>query len=298
MTADFIKTTHTLLTRDEELHLFDAWYVSKRDENTREANRLLERIVIQFSPLVKKMVNRMKGYNMDPDELTSEALVGIVHAANNFDSSMGFRFGTYASNCIRNTLFSYITKNYFMTDVCSNSKNKKMFFRLRREMSDQIKRTGKTELTHENIEALAVSLDVGVDAIYEMSNLLREPYQSLNQVLQDDDQAMVTRQDMLSSEEVNGDIGQERELALVQTDAFRKKLITEALDTLDERTRYILESQRLGEDDPMTLNEIGLERGISKERVRQLRNRGEEVIRAHARMRLRDMGMTPADLFD
>lgn len=288
----FVKVSTTLLSREEEEALFEQWREAREAGDTRTENILFEKISTQYSPIVVKLAKKMRGYRLDPDELLSEALMGLVKAAIDFDPDRGFRFGTYASNCVINTLYTYVTKNYFMANVCSNSKNKRVFFGLRRHMAKQIKECGHSELTPEAAQELATSMDVHVDIIYMMNTLLNDPYSSLNQTVLDDD-ASVTKQDLLVGDgPTQDDLVEEKQLK-----ALRGQLINGALNTLDDRARVIVEKSLLVEEDQRaTLEQLGNHFSISKERVRQIREKATGEIRKSVRHQLMARGFNPRDL--
>lgn len=290
--ANFVKVATTLLTRDEEQELFEQWQAAQQAGDTRTANRLFRKITIQFSPIVAKLVRKMQGYKLDPDDLTGEALLGLSKAALDFDPNKGFRFGTYASNCVINTLFTYITKQYFITNVCSNNKNKKAFFGLRRHMAKQIRETGSSELTEETAQQLAATMEIDVEVVKMMNGLLRSPYSSLNQSLGEDDDGD-THQDMLESRERSQDDRMEEKQLFV----LHKQLISGALDTLDDRSRSIIERSVLVEsEDRATLEQLGADFSISKERVRQIRDKATSLLRTRIKSQMVAKGFTPNDI--
>lgn len=290
--ANFVKVATTLLTRDEETELFEQWREAREAGDRRAENRLFQQITVQFSPIVAKLVRKMQGYKLDPDDLTSEALLGLAKAAIDFDPDKGFRFGTYASNCVINTLFTYITKQYFITNVCSNNKNKKAFFGLRRHMAKQIRETGSSELTEETAQQLATTMEIDVEIVKMMNGLLRNPYNSLNVTLGEDDDS-TTQQDMLESREPSQDDYMEGR----QLEILHKQLITGALDTLDDRSRSIIQrSVLVDEDDRATLEQLGADFSISKERVRQIREKATGLINSNIRSQMSKRGFTPADI--
>lgn len=293
-TPGFTHTSLTLLSREEEQELFERWKEARDAGHKREENRLFEQIITQYSPIVTKLVKKMRGYRLDPDELTSEALMGLTKAAIDFDPDKGFRFGTYASNCVINTLYSYITKHYFITNVCSNSKHKKVFFGLRRHMTKQIQETGTHELTEEAAQELATSMEVDVEIIWMMSNVLRDPYSSLNSTVGDSEDTDLTHQDLLVD---TISPTQDDHVEELQLQALQKQLIGGALETLDDRARTIVQKSVLVEEDKKsTLEQLGEIFSISKERVRQIREGATRDIRIHVRHELMRRGFNSHDI--
>lgn len=290
----FVQTTQSLLSSDEETKLFEAWREARDAGNTREENRLFEKITIQYSPIVRTLVSKMRGYKMDPEELLSEALLALVKAAQNYDPTTGLRFSTYANSCIRGSLFTYISKFFFITNVCANSKNKRLFFQLRRVMAEQIKKSGSVELTPQAIDVMAEEFGVSRDAVRVMHDSLREPYQSLQATMGENADGM-TREDLLVSESRP----QDETISEIQVVSLRSALIQEALNNLDERSRVIFQEQVLREeDDVVTLEVLGKQFGISKERTRQLREIAKTAITKHLNRRMEELHLTPSDLMN
>lgn len=294
LTPDFVKTMQPLLSREVELVLFDEWQEARRRKDRRRENALFQQIITQYSPIVKKLTKKMRGYGLDQTEVMSEALLALTKAAIDFEADKGFRFGTYASACILNSLYTYVTKNYFIVNVCSNNKNKKAFFSLRRVLMKQVKETGNAELTYEMAKSISDDLDIDVETIQSMAVLLRDPYSSLNQLVGDGtDEDSATRQDMLVSQ----DRPQDDVLSGQQSVLLQHKLIREALASLDERSRVIVESQSLTpEGERITLEELGDTFKISKERARQIRDASLEKIRLHIEASMAKQNVTIGDL--
>ena len=294
MTYNFIKNTCVMLSQEEEIKLFNDWLSAKDAGKSFTADKLFEQIIIQYSPIVNKIVTKMQGYRLDPNELTSEALVALSKAAIDFDINSGFRFATYATKCITGSLYTYITKNYFMTNVCTNSKNKKVFFRLRNIMAEKYRTGSSVEMNQEWAEELATQLDVDADTVQMMHIVINAPYSSLNTKISEEDGDSTTHQDMLMSD----DLTQDDSLEIRQLNVLHKQLIDEALETLDGRTATIIRKQTLcDKGDKATLEDLGEEFDISRERVRQLRVKGLEDISKHIQTELELRAFDPSEIF-
>ena len=203
---------------------------------------------------------------MDHEEMVAEGLAGLAKAAIKFDQTRGLRFGTYASNCVRNTMFTHIAKNYSITNPCANNKNKKLFFGLRKIMNEKFKNQESSEFTYEMAVEIADHMGVTVNMVNAMNNFIREPCQSLNQPVSADGESTLTKEDFIESPYVHqSDLVEQDQLAILQ-----KQLINDALNTLDPRSRYIVEKQTLQPDGTvMTLDELGKRFSISSTRESQ-----------------------------
>lgn len=281
-----------MLTAQAETELFLAWQNAVQNGHSRLANTLHEKIIIQYTPIIKKVVKKMSGYKLDQDELNSEALMALVKSTYDFDLSLGFRFGTYAQRNVTLTLYTYIMKNFFITNVCINGKNKKLFFGLRRMLAKSMKNTDTHKLDTNWAENIAKDMGVGVDRVLMMNSMISEPYNSLNAPIGEEASGM-TKMDVLESPDMpQSELIEQRQLSMLH-----KELITEALNVLDERTRDIVSSQILfAEGEKHTLEMLGDKHGISKERIRQLREAGVKKMHTHIRTTLRARHISTSDM--
>ena len=294
---NFIRKTTKFFTPEEETQLFIDWHAAKDSGNKRNAEALFSKIILNYTPIVRKWAKKMSGYNVEQEELLSEGLNALVDAANRFDLSLGNRFSTYAESWVRGVLFTYVSSNHFITNVCSNATNKKLFFSLRRYISIETSRNGSFELTPVVAQEIADKFDVPVQAIYDMNNIIGTPYESLNEIIggSSDENNTTTKEDMLISTDQNA----EDYMAEVTTREFHTELLKEAFLHLDDRERAILEAQSLRDkDDVKTLEELGNRFHISKERVRQIRNTAIQKLSKQINNRLIEYRIQPSDLFN
>jgi len=231
----------------------------------------------------------MSGYKLDHDELTSEGWLGMTWAIHNFDLDKGFRFGTYARSIIVRSLYTYVVKNFFISNVCTTNKNKKIFFKLRQLVANELKQ--KTSLSQEWYERTAANFGVDVDKLKMMNSTINSPYQSLNTPLSDD--TTMSKLDILVSHYALA----EEDFSNEQTTQLGISLINNALSTLDDRTKDIVVSQLLQNDDQKeTLETLGLRYNISKERVRQIRITGVGMINENITNQMEQHNIVPSDL--
>lgn len=294
-TNTFVKPIRKLLTEEEEHEKFIAWRQARDSGEGRKAKLLLEELVLHYTPIIRKMVKRMSGYGIEQDELISVGLLALVRAADRFDLDKGFRFSTYATPWIRGVLFEFITENYFMTNICSSSTNKKLFFSMRNYIASEAKRTGAVELTPEMIRDMAKKFEVKETDIVTMNNILRSPYESLNEVIAGEDDVGLTKEDLLESPDQNAE-----DILINTTNRdYQTALVQKALDRLDERERSIFESQVLQDkDNTLTLEDLGLKFNISKERVRQIRNNAMDKVKKSVLAQIATTGTQPSEFLN
>lgn len=262
-TQSLIKSHRELFTQEQETALFEEW------QRTNDP-KLFRRIILNYTPIVRKIANELSGYKIDPEELISEGMTGLVDSARRFDLKLGFRFSTYARSWIQGVMYGYIVKNYFMLNVCTNQAKKKLFFSLRRLIAMSQKGSDAHELADEKIEELAVEHGLSFTDIHSMYNLFRNPYESLSDPIgQEEDR--ITKGDLLVSPT-------NIEAAVIESnqDEYRRKVVALAIQELTDREREIFVAREMEESD--TLETLGVRFSISKERVRQIQNTAREKV--------------------
>jgi RNA polymerase sigma-32 factor len=212
--------------------------------------------------LVAKIALGYRGHGLPVDELISEGNVGVLKAVRGFNPDRGFRFATYAMLWIRAAICEYILHNWSMVKITTTSAQKKLFFNLRR-LKREMHAIDEGDLEPEQVSAVAQTLGVPELDVIRMNWRLASTDHSLNAPigLSGD----VEWQDRLIDEIEN----QECVLADRQESDARKAILSVLLKTLDKRELHILTERRLKEKPP-TLEELALQYGISRERVRQI----------------------------
>lgn len=256
------------LERDEEHQLALQWA-------EHGDSRALHKLVAAHMRLVISIASRFRHFGLPAGDLIQEGHVGLLEAAKRFDPEREVRFSTYATWWIRASIQDYILRNWSIVRGGTSSTQKALFFNLRRlraKLSGGPDRRPDTEVHREIADAVGVSTaDVAL-----MDSRLSGFDASLNAPIADGDTGNVSeRQDFLvddqplPDETVGRAIDEER----------RKRWIDGALRVLSDRELRIVRERRLSED-TVTLEALGKNLGISKERVRQIENRALEKLRA------------------
>jgi RNA polymerase sigma-32 factor len=257
-----------MLTNEEEYMLAKRW----REHGDSEA---AHRLVTSHLRLVAKIAMGYRGYGLPVGELISEGNVGMMQAVKRFDPDRGFRLATYAMWWIRASIQEYILHSWSLVKMGTTEAQKKLFFNLRR-LKGQLQAIEEGDLSPENVKKIANRLDVPESEVVNMNRRLAAGDHSLNAPLRAEGEG--EWQDWLVDERDD----QETTLAEREELEARRKMLGTALDTLSKRERHILTQRRL-RDDPMTLEDLSQEYGISRERVRQIEVRAFEKLQKSMR---------------
>jgi RNA polymerase sigma-32 factor len=204
-------------------------------------------------------------YGLPVSDLISEGNVGLMRAVKKFEPDRGFRLATYAMWWIKAAINEYVLNSWSLVKVGTVAAQKKLFFNLRK-LKAKLGLYEEGDIPIDAAKTIAQRLDVSTQDVIEMNRRLSRSDASLNQMVAEDGDT--ERQDLL----VDDKPSQETVLAEKQERVLGTSLLRQAMTTLSDRERRIIEERRLM-DNPRTLEEIGAEYGISRERVRQIENR-------------------------
>jgi len=249
-----------LLDAETELALAYAW----RDEKDVEA---LHRLINAYMRLAVSMASKFRRYGAPMNDLIQEAGLGLMKAAEKFDPDRGVRFSTYAVWWIKASIQDYVMRNWSMVRTGSTSSQKSLFFNMRRVQA-QLEREAQSEGVeldrHKLQQMIAEEIGVPLRDVEMMDGRLTGADFSLNAVQSADEDG----REWIDALEDDSEQAAERVQADHDNRQLREWLIT-ALNGLNQRERFIIRERKLREDG-RTLESLGNELGLSKERVRQL----------------------------
>lgn len=249
-----------LLDAETELKLAYAW----RDHRDEAA---LHRLITAYMRLAISMAAKFKRYGAPMNDLIQEAGLGLMKAADKFDPDRGVRFSTYAVWWIKASIQDYVMRNWSMVRTGSTSSQKSLFFNMRRvqaRLEREAAASGQSLDRHQLREMIATEIGVPLADVEMMEGRLSGSDYSLNatQSVEDEGREWI---DALEDDSAQADeIIENRH----DTEQLRNWLLT-AMDALNERERFIVRERKL-RDEARTLESLGTELGLSKERVRQL----------------------------
>ena len=249
-----------LLDAETERRLAYAW----RDQRDEAA---LHRLITAYMRLAISMAAKFKRYGAPMNDLIQEASVGLMKAADKFDPDRGVRFSTYAVWWIKASIQDYVMRNWSIVRTGSTSSQKSLFFNMRRvqaTLERKANASGERLDQHQLRQMIASEVGVPLHDVEMMEGRLSGGDFSLNAVQSADDQG----REWIDTLRDDGAQAQE----IVQHNCDRQVLrdwLAGAMAQLNEREQFILRERKIREQ-PRTLESLGNELGLSKERVRQL----------------------------
>jgi len=248
------------LERDEEHQLALKW-ANDRDQDA------LHQLTSAHMRLVIAVAAKFRRYGLPMSDLVQEGHVGLLESAMRFDPHREVRFSTYATWWIRASIQDYILRNWSIVRGGTSSGQKSLFFNLRR-LRAQILGNNKSINSQDLYQELSKAIGVSVKDVEAMNARIGGSDVSLNMTVAADDESGAEYQDFLEADTPQPD----EIVSHTIDDERRKQWINSALNVLNERELKIVNRRKLS-DKSATLEELGGELGISKERVRQLENR-------------------------
>lgn len=227
--------------------------------------------------LAAKVAISFRHYGLSLSDLISEANIGLMQAIKKFDPDKGFRLATYAIWWIKAAVSEFILKSWSLVKIGTVATQKRLFYNLHK-IKSRLGLYGDSSLDDSTATQIATQLGVNKKDVLEMEQRLAGD-SSLNATLSHD--STTNYQDMLTDNEISIEekIGETQEMLL------KKQLLKEALETLSEREKQIVQKRFLS-DNPETLENLGLQFNISRERVRQIETKAyqkvEKAIRSAA----------------
>jgi len=261
-----------MLSRDEEQLLARRW----RDEDDEVA---LHRLVRAYARLVVSTAGRFRNYGLPMGDLVQEGNVGLMQAAARFEPEREVRFSTYATWWIRSAMQDYILRNWSIVRIGTTAAQKSLFFNLRRLRARIADSSPSGRLTPEGRSLIADQLKVEIRDVESMEQRLSGSDQSLNAPVGNDSDE--DWQDFLQDQRP---MPEQIVIGMRDSDT-RSRWLAEAIGELSEREQVIIRQRRL-KDEGATLEELGRELGVSKERVRQLEHRALMKLRASIEKRV------------
>ena len=251
-----------LLSEEDEVRLARQY----RDQEDLSAAREL---VLSHLRLVVSIARGYLGYGLPHADLIQEGNVGLMKAVKRFDPNRGVRLVSFAVHWIRAEMHEHILRNWRVVKIATTKAQRKLFFNLRSM------KKGHGAMSREETDEMASQLRVKASDVSEMEMRLGGQDISLEPVGEDDEESFGPISYLSNPDQEPGRILEHEE-----TERLRTQGLENALNSLDQRSRRIIEARWLREDDSATLHELADEFGVSAERIRQIEAQAMKKMRA------------------
>ena len=236
-----------------------------RDEGDVDAARQL---VMSHLRVVVAIARGYLGYGLPHADLIQEGNIGLMKAVKRFDPTRGVRLVSFAIHWIKAEIHEYILKNWRLVKIATTKAQRKLFFNLRGMKKDN------TTLQPAEVQSIATQLGVKPEEVVEMETRLTGRDIPLDAGSDDEDERFAPIAYLPDPHAEPSELVEQAELAHLQDSGLR-----DALASLDERSRAIVQRRWLAEGDSATLHELAAEYGVSAERIRQIEAKAMQKMR-------------------
>jgi len=241
-----------ILSAEEERRLA----LRLRDRNDLDAARQL---VVSHLRLVVAIARGYLGYGLPHADLIQEGSIGLMKAVKRFDPERNVRLVSFAIHWIKAEIHEYILRNWRLVKLATTKAQRKLFFNLRSM------KTGLAPMTAGDVERIASELRVKPEEVVEMETRLSG--QDVAFEADHDDEEAYAPVNYLAADRDAEPLAQ---LEAKESEQGRAAGLKDALQSLDERSRRIIEARWLREKDALTLHDLAAEFKVSAERIRQI----------------------------
>jgi len=251
-----------VLTAEEEFE-----YASRlKKHNDLEA---AQKLIVSHLRLVVSIARGYLGYGLPQSDLIQEGNIGLMKAVKRFDPDRGVRLVSFAIHWIKAEMHEYIIRNWRMVKTATTKAQRKLFFNLRSM------KTGFDTLNPDEVNHIARELKVKPEDVMEMEYRLNGQEISLDAQVDDDGEETFSPIAYLEAETLEPSEFLENQ----QSEQLQSIGLGKALESLDERSRRVLEARWLNENESSTLHDLAGEFGVSAERIRQIEQKAMQKIK-------------------
>jgi RNA polymerase sigma-32 factor len=229
-----------------------------------------QKLIVSHLRLVVSIARGYLGYGLPQSDLIQEGNIGLMKAVKRFDPERGVRLVSFAMHWIKAEMNEYIVRNWRLVKTATTKAQRKLFFNLRSM------KNGLGTLQTEEINHIARELNVKPEDVMEMEYRMNGHEISLDAHIDDDGEDSFSPIAYLEDESLQPP----EQLQMKQSETAQSVGLSRALQSLDERSRRVLEARWLTENATSTLHELAAEFGVSAERIRQIEQKAMQTIKA------------------
>lgn len=245
---------YPLLSKEEELKIAHRYFETKDPEAAQKLVQSNLRFVVKIAAEYAKFSSRMI-------DLIQEGNVGLMHAVKEYNPNKGARLITYAVWWIRGYIQEYLMRQFSMVRIGTTANQRKLFYQLQKQKQDL-----ENMMSPEALTELSLKLGIPEDEIAEMSKRLSGRDVSLDKPVGNGSDDSVSLGSLLKKDD--GGLPLDERIALEEQILILKEAVEKIHDSLNDKEKILL-SERILNEEPLTLQEIGEKYGISREAVRQ-----------------------------
>ncbi len=277
MTLNLPALSNHATSLESYIHTVNSYPILTQEEETELALRLrykqdveaASRLVLSHLRVVVSIARKYAGYGLPQADLIQEGNIGLMKAVKRFDPERGVRLVSFAMHWIKAEIHEYILRNWRMVKIATTKGQRKLFFNLR-----SLKADNSHALTGQEAETMANTLGVRKEEVLEMEARFSGQDVSLDPVLDDGEEIHAPLAWLADPDAEPG-----RMIEKAGYESMSGNGLAQALAQLDPRSRRIIESRWLNDEQTATLHELAAEFGISAERVRQIENKALQKMR-------------------
>lgn len=237
-----------------------------KKENDLEAARSL---IVSHLRLVASIARTYAGYGLPQADLIQEGNIGLMKAVRRFDPERGVRLVSFAIHWIKAEIHEYIVRNWRLVKIATTKAHRKLFFNLRSMKS------GSHTLQADEIKRIAQELKVKPEEVQEMETRMSGHEISLEGGIDDEGEEIFSPIAYLEDSHPEP----LETLMIHQQEELKASGLAKALESLDERSRRIVQARWLDAGNSATLHDLAAELGISAERVRQIEQKAMQKMK-------------------
>jgi RNA polymerase sigma-32 factor len=226
-------------------------------------------MVLSHLRLVVSVARNYMGYGLPQADLVQEGNIGLMKAVKRFDPERGVRLASFAIHWIKAEIHEYILRNWRLVKVATTKAQRKLFFNLRGM------KKSTAGLSPSEVAQVAKTLNVKESDVVEMEMRLQGQDIALEPAPDDADEMLTPIAYLAEPGE-----GPAEQFERNQSEGLQSAGLKRAIESLDERSRRIIQARWLAESDPRTLHELADEFGVSAERIRQIEAKAMQKMKA------------------